>query len=148
MGLFLCWLATLAGLAITSYGIYLIVKSRQARFWPTVQGRILDSRVREVLDDGAPTFDAYILYEYSVNDVNLRSNVWRLGVGSSSFMGFAKRAVAKYPIGATVTVYYNPDKPNDAMLETGNASWAFLVFGLAFFLGGANAVLHLLQFHS
>ena len=128
-----------------AYGIHLLVKSRQARFWPTAQGRILDSRVREVLDDGSPTYDAYILYEYSVNGVNLRSNVWRLGVGSSSFMGFAKRAVAKYPIGAAVTVYFNPDKPNDAMLETGNASWAFLLFGLAFFLGGLNAVIGLLK---
>ena len=59
-------------------------------------------------------------------------------------MGFAKRAVAKYPIGALVMVYFNPDKPTDAMLETGNASLAFLLFGLAFFLGSANAVIDIL----
>lgn len=145
MGIFLCLLTAVIGLAIMAYGAYLVVRSRRARFWPTAQGKIIDSRVREVKVDDAPTYDAYVLYEYSVNGVNLRSNVWRLGVGSSSFVGFAKRAVAKYPIGVLVMVYYNPDKPNDAMLETGNASWAFLVFGLSFFLGGVNAVMHLLK---
>jgi Protein of unknown function (DUF3592) len=147
MGLFLCCLTALIGLAIMAYGIHLVVKSCRARFWPVALGKILDSRVREVLDDGATVYEAYIFYEYSVNGVNLRSNIWRLGVGSSSFAGFAKRAVAKYPLGAPVMVYYNPEKPTDAMLETGNASWAFLAFGLAFFLGGANAVIHLLQAH-
>jgi len=131
-----------------AYGIYLVVKSRQAKYWPTAQGRILDSRVREVLDDRTPVYDAYIFYEYSVNGVKLRSDVWRLGVGRSSFIGFAKRAVAKYPIGAPVMVYFNPEKPTDAMLETGNASWAFFLFGLAFFLGGMNAVIHIWQNHS
>ena len=148
MALFLCLLVTMVGLAIMAYGTYLVLKSRRARLWPTAEGKIIDSRVRETLDDGSTLYDAYILYEYSVNGVRLRSDVWRLGVGRSSFAGLAKRPVAKYPIGAPVTVYCNPDKPTDAMLETGNASWAFLVFGLAFFLGGANAVMHLLQFHS
>src|SRR5262245_51681941 len=125
MAIFLCTLTALIGLAIMAYGVYLVVKSRQARFWPTAEGKIVDSRVREVIDDGSPTYAAYILYEYYVNGARLRSDVWRLGVGSSSFAGFAKRAVAKYPIGLSVPVYYNPDKPTDAMLETGNASWAF-----------------------
>jgi Protein of unknown function (DUF3592) len=147
MAIFLCMLTALIGLAIMASGIHLLLKSLRARYWPTAQGTILDSRVREAQDDGATVYDAHILYEYSVNGVKLRSDVWRLGVGRSSFMGFAKRAVAKYPIGAPVMVYFNPDKPTDAMLETGNASWAFFVFGLAFFLGGANAVIHLLQNH-
>jgi hypothetical protein len=128
-----------------AYGIFLVVKSRRARFWPVAQGRILDSRVREVKDEEGSSYEAYILYEYSVNGVSLRSDVWRLGVGRSSFTGWAKKAVAKYPIGAPVMVYYNPERPNDAMLETGNASWAFLLFGLAFFLGGLNAVIGLLK---
>jgi hypothetical protein len=145
MGLFLCSLAALSGLAIMAYGIHLLLISRRARFWPTAQGTIVDSRVREVKDEEGSSYEAYILYEYSVNGVKLRSDVWRLGVGRSSFMGFAKKAVAKYPIGTAVMVYVNPDKPTDAMLETGNASWAFFVFGLAFFLGGANAVIHILQ---
>jgi hypothetical protein len=145
MGLFLCSLAALTGLAIMAYGIYLVLKSRRARRWPTAQGTIVDSRVREVRDsDGDVASEAYILYEYSVNGVKLRSDVWRLGVGRSSFTGFARRAVAKYPIGAPVMVYFNPDKPTDAMLETGNASLVFLVFGLAFFLGAANAVIDIL----
>jgi uncharacterized protein DUF3592 len=148
VAIFLCTLTALIGLAIMAYGIHLVLKSRRAGLWPTAEGKIVDSRVREVIDDGSPTYAAYILYEYSVNGARLRSDVWRLGVGSSSFAGFAKRAVAKYPIGLSVPVYYDPNKPTDAMLETGNASWAFLVFGLAFFLGGANAVIHLLQNHS
>jgi len=148
MAIFLCTLAALAGLAIMAYGIHLVLKSRRARFWPTAQGTIVDSRVREVKDEEGSSYEAYILYEYSVNGVKLRSDVWRLGVGRSSFTGFAKKAVAKYPIGLSVPVYYNPDKPTDAMLETGNASWAFLLFGLMFFLGGANAVFHLLQDHT
>ena len=145
MGLFLCFLAALAGLAIMVYGIFLVVKSMRARSWPTAQGKVIDSRVREVSDSDGISYEAYVLYEYSVNGVRHRSDVWRLGVGRSSFTGAAKKAVAKYPVGAPVMVYVNPDKPSDAMLEAGNASLALVVFGLAFFLGGANVVLHILK---
>ncbi len=112
---------------------------------PTAEGRVIDSRVREVRDSDGDSYEAYIFYEYSVNGVTHRSDVWRLGVGSSSFMGFAKKAIARYPIGSAITVYFNPDKLGDAMLEPGRASWAFILFGLAFFLGSANAVIHLLK---
>ena len=145
MNIFLCLIAALAGLGITVYGTCILAKSAKAKSWPTAQGKIVDSRLRELRDSDGSSYEAYILYEYWVDGVAHQSNVWRLGVGSSSFTGSAKKAIARYPIGASVMVYFNPDRPADAMLEPGKASWAMFCFGLISFIVGMNAFLHLLK---
>jgi Protein of unknown function (DUF3592) len=138
-------LTVLCGLGLTIYGVRLFAKSHRAKTWPTAQGRIIESEVREVRDADGLTYKASILYEYSVNGVTHRSDVWRSAAGSSSSTRFAARAVGRYPVGAVVTVYCNPEKPTDAMLEPGKASWHLLLAGIAFFAAGIHALVYTLK---
>jgi len=50
----------------------------------------------------------------------------------------AQRISDEYPIGKTVVVHYNPDKPNDAVLEPRYEKWLYLVVagGLLFVVIG------------
>jgi hypothetical protein len=131
-----CWLLVFIGAALMWKGARIVIKSLRARSWPTAMGRVLDSRRRAILDNRGRTYQAYILYEYSVDGVTRRSDVWRLGAGTSSYTKASASAVERYPVGAAVTVFVNPDNPADAVLEPANPSWFLLIAGMVFAAAG------------
>jgi Protein of unknown function (DUF3592) len=141
--LLFCGLVTLAGLGLLLTAAFDLRKAYRAKTWPTTQGKILSSGLAEVSDSDGTTYKVAILYEYSVNGVSHRSDVWRLRAGSSSFTKAATKAVERYPLGATVNVYFNPEDPADAMLEPGRVSWSLLLGGVVFAGMGAIGLLHL-----
>jgi len=138
----LCGLTAVVGLGLLVKSTRDRIKCNRARSWPTTQGKILDSRLREVSDSEGKSWEIYILYEYWVNGETYRSSVWRLQAGSSSFTGSAQKVIATYPIRSAVMVYYNPDSPDDAMLEPGKMDWWMFFAGAAFFVTGVFAVIH------
>ena len=58
---------------------------------------------------------ANIIYEYSVAGQKLRNN--RVSIGEDRGNFEVAETIAKYPVGAIVTVYYNPLHPKEAVLE-------------------------------
>lgn len=75
------------------------------------------------LEQGGTTWKPAIVYGYVVNGTSyLSSRVQFMNVvsGSSTFRdSLAKNISEEYPVGKTVTVYYDPDNPEDAVLEPG-----------------------------
>ena len=134
--------AALAGVGLLVKATRDRIKSNRALAWPTAEGRVLDSRLREVHDHDGTTWQAYVLYEYSVDGVGYRSDVLQLEAGSSSFTKGAQKTIARYSIGSVVPVYYNPEAPGDAMLEPGKMTWWVFLGGALFFLVGVLAVIH------
>jgi hypothetical protein len=135
MGLFI--LAFLGG------GAYLIYRSsqdkkkaKQSLNWPSTPGRVLESRVVESLStdsdgDTSTTYKPYVKYEYSVIGATYTSD--HIGIGpavSSSNLRKAQDAVNRMPVGGTVTVFYNPDDPSDAVLEQRSNATVMLVVGI------------------
>jgi hypothetical protein len=100
----------------------------KAASWPATQGTILSS----VLEDrGEDAPDAKIRYSYEVaGQVFESSNISYGGHWSSQ----DRDLVAKYPIGAQVSVYFDPSKPARAALEREESLvWAaFASVGLFF----------------
>jgi len=138
-------LTALAGLGLLVKGTRDRIKANRARYWPTASGKVLESRLREVNDSEGRTWAVYILYEYWAQGETRRSDVWRLEAGSSSFTGSMNKVLARYPVGSSVMVYYNPDAPADAMLEPGKMAWWLSFAGACFFITGIFAVIHNLQ---
>jgi hypothetical protein len=69
----------------------------------------------------------------------LHGSVWKWGwTALYPDADSARKTIAKYTVGASVPVFYDPAKPDDAMLEPDNRSGtaATLVFGAMFALGG------------
>jgi hypothetical protein len=105
---------------------YKTLQVRAAREWPSAAGKVVVSQaeVREtrVIDsdreDGYRTEQrnfANIIYEYAVAGQKLRNNRVSIGEDRGNFQ--VAETIAKYPVGAVVTVYYNPLHPKEAVLE-------------------------------
>ena len=114
--------AFLLGLA----GVFLVLTIRQGRQafaatrWPTVPGRVLKAgTVEEWLPrTGATVYRPAIAYEYEVAGRRYTGDRLRFGDVDSVHRLDAEALVSRYPVGATVTVAYQPDRPEVATLET------------------------------
>jgi hypothetical protein len=129
--LILCAFIALAGLGLLITATFDLRKANRARAWPTTKAKVLSSGLREESGSEGTTYAVAILYEYSVNGVTHRSDVWHVRGGSSSFKRAATDMVERYPVGAVVAVYFNPENPADAMLDPWEISSS-----LGLFLGG------------
>ncbi|MFT3890215.1 MAG: DUF3592 domain-containing protein [Anaerolineales bacterium] len=129
----------LAGLAILFTGFRTYQRSKQAANWLTVTGKVTTSKLINPMGNDRKQY-ARIEYEYSVLGTNYVSNK----ISFSQLMGFddtalgtAEEKVKKFPAGRSVTVYYDPQEPQRAVLETGGNSGLLILGGL--FLAAALA---------
>ena len=137
----------LAPLALILFAaVYKTLQVRAIGEWPSTPGKVVisDSEVREirVLDDSRE--DNYrleqrnfanIVYEYTARGERLRNN--RVSIGEDRGNFEVAEAIAKYPEGMDVTVFYNPLHPNEAVLERDlpKGLWGCLGIGTAVVLG-------------
>jgi hypothetical protein len=106
--------------------VYKSLQVRAAKEWPSAAGKVVVSQaeVREtrVIDSdregGYRTEQrnfARIIYEYSVAGKTLRNDRVSIGEDLGNFQ--VAETIAKYPVGAVVSVFYNPLHPKEAVLE-------------------------------
>lgn len=124
-------------------------KAAAAERWPTVPGKILSSEVESaegVTAGGGRTmiYVPLITYSYDVGGRSLRGK--RIGFGKTAHASPAKAEadIAPYPVGSTPLVRYNPEKPEECVLETSRPGLAFLAVGSV----GAGLILLALLFPS
>jgi Protein of unknown function (DUF3592) len=98
--------------------------NRALRNWQGVQGRILASEIerrRSSSGNGGTSISYYpvVIYEYEVGGRRYQGRRLSFGteIGWGGFTNQAQKKVAQYPPGSIVPVYYNPENPNDAVLE-------------------------------
>jgi len=116
--------------------------------WPATQGKIVLSAVTETTttdnsNDGTWTERTFyfpkVRYEYSVLGKTYTGD--RIAFGASkgfSTIAGAEKVLERYPEDATVTVYYNPNNPADAVLEREmRGGTSLLIVAIAFALATA-----------
>lgn len=106
-------------LVISSYSI---ANSFMAREWTMTKGRIIHSDVYTSESAGeASSYRPNIVFEYSVFGEKFICDRLFYGVDimSSLNLGNSKKLIKKYPVNKEVTVYYNPDKPKQSVVEPG-----------------------------
>ncbi len=130
-------LVTLGGIAITLWGWQILRNSQKVKNWPSVEGVIETSESSSEHDDLLP----HIVYCYEVADQTLRSN-FEFPSGTQPLPEFAQAYVKKYPIGAKVSVFYNPQQASQSTLEPGaQGDWMILALGILMTVGGTIALL-------
>ena len=88
----------------------------QAQSWATTTGRVILSTLEARRGSkGGTVYYPVVQYQYRVHAMDYESRKIMPGMewGGSG----AQAVVAKYPTGSTVTVYYNPENPAEALLE-------------------------------
>jgi Protein of unknown function (DUF3592) len=120
---------TFFGLLFFAIGLlllYVAIRARRrakaAMAWPSVPGRIVESRVEsyQTTNDQEKWVTAYrprIAYQYAVNGAPYQSH--KIDVGGVARK--AEQVVAAYPVGREVPVYVNPANPAEAALERSTA---------------------------
>lgn len=106
---------------------YLLYKRNQqssaarqiAQSWPGTPGTVLMSSVQSQHSGRSHSTYPVVVYQYSVNGKTYQSQTIKAGEQffNVRVVGQAQATVARYPIGTSVTVYYNAENPAESALE-------------------------------
>ncbi|MEJ2180408.1 MAG: DUF3592 domain-containing protein [Gammaproteobacteria bacterium] len=123
-------LFVVAGLLATLWGLRVIVMARKTLQWPAVAGTVEESKIStesSEINDLLP----HIKFCYSIEQQTFHQ-VMQFPGDITPSQEFSRSYVDKYPVGASVQVYYNPEDPEKATLEPGLAKgdWLILAIGL------------------
>ncbi len=90
-----------------------------AQSWPSTSGTVLMSSVQSRTSGRSHSTYPVIVYQYVVNGQSYQSQTVKAGEQflNVRVAGQAQATVARYPIGANVTVYYDPANPANSALE-------------------------------
>lgn len=99
--------------------------------WSSTEGtitsrRLLGQKFEEYDGDYYTHIEGFIRYQYTVNGISYSSTM----VNSIRSLYYPYETALKYPEGKDVIVYYNPRKPEKAVLEPG---WILSSKALGFF---------------
>jgi hypothetical protein len=115
------------GALFAGIGVYFLVQAlaalyeaRRSRHWPSTSGRVVESQVQKVRGVDGPGYRAEISYVYTVAGHEYVGN--RAAFANfmhSSWSGRAARVVRRFPKGACIAVFHDPDEPQESVLVTG-----------------------------
>jgi hypothetical protein len=137
------------GLGLFLLGFFQRRKVSASRSWPATTGQISAGRVEVTHNRGDEDTADSITYTPVVQYQYWTGNQWlygdRIGFVGRGFstQRQAQAVLANYPVGATVTVYFNPAKPAQAVLErTAAGGMLLVVLGGVIVLLGIAALVH------
>ncbi|MDH5324150.1 MAG: DUF3592 domain-containing protein [Gammaproteobacteria bacterium] len=121
------------GVAASAWGWIIISRSRRSLQWPYALGQITESREQSEHDALLP----HVTYTYSVNGTPYEGRL-EFPVDLTPTQEFSRSIAEKYPLSKAVTVYYNPEFPQQSTLQPGLAQgdWLVLALGLGSVLVG------------
>ena len=132
-------MSTLTGTGLLLVGLYQRRKIWVSQDWPQTVGTITKARVEKEESIGeygnSTSYSPRVEYDYVVNGVRLTGK--KIGFGRHAYMR-ARRAEAdlsRYPLNSTVTVFFDPEKPSDAVLVKEAPSSMMLIIGGILILG-------------
>ena len=131
----LVWVGAFAWAHLRAVG-----KAKAAESWPSAIGRVhgCDVREEESTDrEGHTTtwYNPVVSYSYTAAGREYRSERLRFGNYRSGSRKKAEAMLTPYPVGSTPAVRYNPEAPEECVLETKKPGPLYLVmavFGLLF----------------
>lgn len=110
-------------------------KAKKASGWPSVQGKVIDARLEEQkstdLDDNLSIhYRPVVTYQYEIGGQTYASN--RTGVIPMNYdQKTAQKKLDAFPMGSALTVFYNPENPEEALLNPSKTTAnIFLIIGI------------------
>lgn len=137
----LIYIDLFAGIGLLIYSAVTLRDAFAAQDWPTVTGTVTASNITESTDDeGDTTYAAKIRYAYTVGQQEYSATRVSMGDISTSDYDYIEAIYQRYPHGKVITVYYDPDRPDRALLEPGFSPgmWLPIGIGALFTLSGAG----------
>jgi hypothetical protein len=122
------YVSAIAGAVFIVKGIQLVYSGFSTHNWLATQATILSSRVVTQTSPSTTTnfHHAEVNYQYSVNGKVFTSNRISFGRPESDNPQSANQVSQRYAPGAVVSAYFDPNRPEEAVLENGISSGAFV----------------------
>ena len=135
---FICLVFGMLGMIFVVITLFNRRKAQKAQGWLVSSGTVTATDIRQhtSIDDdgsaGSTYFEPVVEYTYQVGEQTYTSR--RIAFGANQFdSGTARKKVDQYPQGKSIEVRYNPEKPEEAVLETTVAGGkVFLILGFVF----------------
>lgn len=131
----------LIGFGLLGYGLLTLIRSTNAKNWPTAKGIVESSSIQTSSDsEGGSTYQVVVQYSYTVNNKKYTNDKIAFGYVSSSGEEAHLEILNKIKNASAITVRYEPNNPQNAVLSFGfhrsiQFIFAFAITWLAFVIG-------------
>lgn len=133
----------LFGAALSLFGVFFLRTALASYGWPSAPGTVQainSSLYRSEYSGSRRTYVYQVTYGYAVNEIAYTGDRYSLGEGSTASRPYDTAREAEqagkeaYPPGSTITVYYDPQSPTEAVLQRGPniGTYVPLLMGLFF----------------
>jgi hypothetical protein len=141
--------ALLGGILLTALALRVGGDVRASRDWPSTSGTVEAARVAMQSEGNErKLFGAQVSYRYEVDGRRYTGERISFESGPSPNRGLAEAIVQRYAPGSTVRVFYDPARPERAVLEPGGTRlvpWLLGSVGVALGVAGVIALLRQLR---
>jgi hypothetical protein len=107
----------LIGGGLLAVSLYQRSRLQASQSWQQVMGTITKAEVEIVRDADSSGYQVSVLYEYEVNGVRYMGKRIRFSDRSHARKKRAQAELDLYPVNSSVTVFFDPAKPSDAVLS-------------------------------
>lgn len=116
------------GAVIMFFGWRTVANAQASASWPSVPGQVISSTVTRQSDsDGSVSFSPEVSYRYQVGSQSYQGRRIKFGENAYGFRARAQSVADRYPVGHSVSVYYDPADPNLSVLEPGVSLGSYIV---------------------
>lgn len=119
-------------LGLIIFGLFTLRETSRSRGWVGTSGRVILSNVSTFTSKGTTTYRPMVDYSYSVDGTLFTSSRITFHSLASRDRRTAAQMAARYPVGMNVPVLYDPQNPEQAVLERGNDPWLLILAGGVF----------------
>lgn len=126
------WVLIGLGVLFLGIGLWLLSTAYASTLWPTVEGQVIETKVVGRISQGGSTLQRHIeysievTYQYEINHVSHQAKRYSLGTGDTVAGGFNEKSEARawlknsaFNNNPAVTVYVDPNDPNNTVLSAG-----------------------------
>jgi hypothetical protein len=135
-------ICVVVGIAMIAYSLFQRSRLRASASWVPTAATIAHAELLTSATTDSAEYRISVAYEYVVNGVRYTGK--RIGFGPRSYTR-KKRAQAeleRYPVGCTVTAYFDPENPGDAVLvRDAPSNILYLVMGICLLVFAAGIVI-------
>jgi uncharacterized membrane protein len=129
----------LTGLGLVVLGVVRVKEGLASNDWTEVAAKVQSTELAKTRKkSGSYRYHAHITYQYEVQGVPYTGRQVGLAGQGSGSESHAKKLLGQYANGTTVKAYYDPAKPENAVLirGVGSSVWVLFLVGFVFVVMG------------
>jgi hypothetical protein len=148
LGIFVALVGLIGGVLSGLGHIRARARSQAAACWLTAPGTMIEAGAVRGGSSRNSYYSPAVRYTYEVNGRIRQGTRLRFGMVSARSRGGAEKMLAPYPVGGAIRVRYNPDNPDESVLEPARVGRNLLVAPILcgfIFVGGAAIIVLAVQ---